>query len=172
MVPVARVVIETFLQDADFLAENTLLETTLLLLARDAADTDKTEEAIFIIRAMCVSKSYKLLLQQQICDVLRARNSSLKSASEREREREQRERERKRVKIDVTLFFFRFSSLCFCSLFFAFWEGRTKTEILFWSRLSETRSFFLLRRVRTWGSSALATLTEEKNKERLNVIII
>lgn len=52
MVPVARVVIETFL-DADFLAENTLLETTLLLLARDAADMDKTEEAIFIIRAMC-----------------------------------------------------------------------------------------------------------------------
>jgi hypothetical protein len=35
------------------LAENTLLETTLLLLARDAADMDKTEEAIFIIRAMC-----------------------------------------------------------------------------------------------------------------------
>jgi len=25
----------------------------LLLLARDAADMDKTEEAIFIIRAMC-----------------------------------------------------------------------------------------------------------------------
>jgi len=56
MVPVARVVIETFLKDADFLAENTLLETTLLLLARDAADTEKTEEAIFIICAMCVSK--------------------------------------------------------------------------------------------------------------------
>ena len=73
MDPVARVVIETFL-DAVFLDENTF-EETLLVPARDA-DMDRTEAIAWIFRAKCEGASRYVLCvnatKSRVGDMLRA----------------------------------------------------------------------------------------------------
>ena len=75
MDPVARVVIETFLDDIFLADDENTFEETLLLPARDA-DMDRTEAIAWIFRAKCEGASRYVLCvnatKSRVGDMLRA----------------------------------------------------------------------------------------------------